>query len=58
MFIPSVVIGHDDPNKTIYAVSLKYTYQCIEYVSTNIVMYEPEDKTAPIPAPPLLKQDF
>jgi hypothetical protein len=58
VFIPSVVIGQDNPNKTIYAVSLKYTYQGIEYVSTKNVMYEPEDKTAPIPAPPLLKQDF
>jgi hypothetical protein len=57
-FIPSVVIGQDNPNNTIYAVYLKYTYQGIEYVSNNNVMYEPQDKTAPIPAPPLLKQYF
>ena len=58
MLIPSVVIGQDDPNKTIHAISLKYTYQCIEYVSAKNVIYEHEDATAPIPAPPSLKQDF
>ena len=36
VFIPSVVVGQDDPNKNIFAVSLKYTYQGIEYVSTNV----------------------
>jgi len=58
VFIPSVVIGQNNPNTTIYTVYLKYTYQTTVYVSTRNVMYMPEDATAPIPDPPLLKQDF
>ena len=58
VFIPRVVLGQDDAWKTIYTVALKYTYQGIEYVSIKNVYYEPEDATAPIPAPPLSQQDF
>ena len=45
-------------NMTIYTVSLTYTYQNINYTSTKCVYYNPKDKTAPIPAPPSLTQDF
>ena len=58
VFIPSVSVGQDNPNKTIYTLSLTYTYKGVNYISTNNVIYVPEDKTAPIPAPPLLQQDF
>ncbi|MFM7988240.1 MAG: hypothetical protein ACKPKO_53900 [Candidatus Fonsibacter sp.] len=35
VFIPSVVIGQNDPNMTIYSVSLQYSYQNIVYTSTQ-----------------------
>ncbi|MFM7989119.1 MAG: hypothetical protein ACKPKO_58380, partial [Candidatus Fonsibacter sp.] len=43
VFIPSVVIGQNDPNLTIYSVSLRYSYQNIVYTSTQNVIYQPED---------------
>ena len=58
MFIPSVRVGQYNPNKTIHTVSLTYTYRGVNYISTKNVIYVPEEKTAPIPAPPLSKQDF
>ena len=58
MFIPSVRVGQDYTTNTIYTWSLTYTYKGVNYISTNNVIYVPEDKPAPIPAPPLLKQDF
>ena len=58
VFIPSVVIGQNNPTLTIYAVSLTFTYRNIVYTSTQNVIYQPEDATAPIPDPPLLSQYF
>ncbi|MFM7990388.1 MAG: phage minor capsid protein, partial [Candidatus Fonsibacter sp.] len=58
VFIPSVVIGQNGPNLTIYAVSLQYTYQHIVYTSTQNIIVQPEDATGPIPDPPLLSQGF
>ena len=58
VFRPNTALNQLAHNMTIYTVSLTYTYQNINYISTKCVIYDPEDKTAPIPAPPLLKQYF
>ena len=65
VFIPRIVIQNNKTplefqpsmlkvpqNKTIYSVSLKYNYMDIDYVQTYPILYTPEDKTAPLPAPP------
>ena len=58
VFRPSTTLNQSAQNMTIYTVSLTYTYQNINYTRTKCVYHNPEDKTAPIPAPPLLKHDF
>ena len=58
VFRPNTALNQLAQNMTRYTVSLTHTYQNINYISTKCVIYDPEDKTAPIPAPPLLKQDF
>ena len=45
-------------NMTIYIVSLAYTYSDTDYIQSAPVIYIPEDKTAPLPPPPYVKQDF
>jgi hypothetical protein len=37
---------------------LTYTYNSIDYSQSAPVVYIPEDKTAPLPPPPYVKQDF
>ncbi|MFM7990620.1 MAG: hypothetical protein ACKPKO_65995, partial [Candidatus Fonsibacter sp.] len=44
-----------DQNLTIYSVSLLYSYQNFVYTSTQNVIYQPEDATAPIPDPSIVK---
>jgi hypothetical protein len=59
VFRPNTALNQLAHNMTIYTVSLTYTYQNINYTSTKREYYNPKSqKTAPIPAPPLLKQDF
>ena len=71
VFIPRVVIQNNNTlpefqpsgsklaqNITIYSVSLKYNYMGIDYVQTSPILYTPEDKTAPFPAPPNNIQDL
>ena len=58
VFRPNTALNQLAHNMTIYTVSLTYTYQNMNYISTKCVINDPEDKTAPIPAPPLLKQVF
>ena len=70
VFIPRVVIQNSNTpievqhsmlkvpqNTTIYSVSLEYNYMDIDYVQTCPILYTPEDKTAPLPAPPNTIQD-
>ena len=54
MFIPSIVTGQNDPNLTIYTVTIIYQATSV----TRNVIYTPEDNTGPIPAPPLIQQDI
>ena len=54
VFIPSIVTNQDDPNLTIYTVTLNYD----GISATRHVIYTPEDNTAPVPAPPLIQQDI
>jgi hypothetical protein len=54
VFIPRIQTGQPDVNKTIYTVTFKYANHKI----TVPIMYEPEDQTAPLPAPPTVKQDI
>ncbi len=54
VFIPSIVTGQNDPNLTIYTVTLVYLGAAV----TRNVIYVPEDNTAPEPAPPLVQQDI
>ena len=54
VFIPSIVTGQNNPNLTIYKVTLNYDGTSV----TRNVIYTPEDNTAPVPAPPLIQQDI
>ena len=54
VFIPSIVTGQNNPNLTIYKVTLIYGVTSV----TRNVIYFPEDYTAPVPAPPLIQQDI
>ena len=45
-------------NKTIYNVSLKYEYQGQTHTTTVPITYYPTDETAPLPQPPIVKQDL
>ena len=54
VFIPSIVTGQNNPNLTIYTVTLNYDGTSV----TRNVIYTPEDNTAPVPAPPLIQQDI
>jgi hypothetical protein len=54
VFIPQVVVGQADPNKTIYSITLKY--KTFEY--QQFIQYEPQDKSAPVANPPLVSQDM
>ena len=54
VFIPSIVTNQNDPNLTIYNVTLDYNGTSV----TRNVIYVPEDNTAPLPAPPLIQQDI
>ncbi len=53
VFIPRILTGQSNVNTTIYTVSFKYGSVKI----TVPVVYEPEDLTAPVPAPPTARQD-
>ncbi len=53
VFIPRIQTGQSNVNTTIYKVSFKFGGVKI----TVPVIYEPEDQTAPTPAPPTVKQD-
>ena len=54
VFIPSIVTGQNNPNLTIYKVTLTYGLASM----TRNVIYTPEDNTAPVPAPPLIQQEI
>ena len=58
LFIPVVALGQNDVNKTIYNVSLKYAYQGQTHTTTAPITYYPTDETAPLPQPPIVKQDL
>ena len=53
-FIPNIVRNQADPNLTIYTVTL--TYQGAR--ATRNIVYWPEDRTAPLPLPPMTAQDI
>ena len=54
VFIPSIVTGQNNPNLTIYKVTLVYGLTSV----TRNVIYFPEDNTAPVPALPLIQPDI
>ncbi|MFM7985453.1 MAG: phage minor capsid protein, partial [Candidatus Fonsibacter sp.] len=59
LFIPVVEQGQNTRNKTIYRVSLKYAYKGKHLLKTTVpIQYYPEDSTAPVPEPPINKQDL
>ncbi|MFM7984302.1 MAG: hypothetical protein ACKPKO_33760, partial [Candidatus Fonsibacter sp.] len=58
LFIPVVEQGQNTRNKTIYRVSLKYAYRGDTIITTVPIQYYPEDSTAPLPEPPINKQDL
>ena len=58
LFIPVVEQGQNTRNKTIYRVSLKYAYRGQTFIKTVPIQYYPEDSTAPLPEPPINKQDL
>ena len=58
LFIPKQELNQLAQNMTIYSVSLKYTYNNADYIQSFPIVYVPEDKTAPLPPPPTVKQDL
>ena len=58
VFIPSIKLGHNNINETIYKVSLRCVVGGTAYVATTPIYYTPEDATTAIPAPPMIKQDM
>ena len=55
VLIPSVRVGQDNPNKTIYTVSLTYTHKGVNYISTNSATYVPEDKNGSYSCPAVVE---
>ena len=58
VFIPSIKLGQNDINETIYKVSLRCSVSGTTYIATTPIYYYPEDATAAIPDPPMIKQDI
>ncbi|MFM7984742.1 MAG: phage minor capsid protein, partial [Candidatus Fonsibacter sp.] len=56
--IPVVELGQDNKDKTIYKVTIQYEYQGETYSDTSSLYYYSLDKTAPLPSPPMVKQDM
>jgi len=54
LFIPQVLLGQTDYNKTIYTITM--TYKTFEYQQN--IMFEPQDLSVPIPNVPLDFQDL
>ena len=57
LFIPQVLVGQSNPDKTAYSLSLAYTYSGTEYISQQYIVYVCSDSTQPTPAPPTTFQD-
>jgi hypothetical protein len=57
VFIPDIQTGQNDPNLTIYTVTLVATNQGQTRSVTLPVMYETTDTTQPIPSPPTTTVD-
>ena len=55
---PNLALNQLAQNMTIYSVALAYKYNSIDYSQSAPVIYIPEDKTAPLPPPPNVKQYF
>lgn len=54
VFVPQVMLGQNDINKTIYSITLKYkTYEYQQFIQ-----FIPDDLTESLPLPPLDFQDF
>ena len=58
VFVPSIKLGQNNINETIYKVSLRCVVSGVAYIATTPIIYSPEDATAAIPAPPMIKQDM
>ena len=58
VFIPSIQLGQNNINLTIYKVSLRCVVNGIEYNATTPINYTPEHETTAIPDPPMTKQDL
>jgi hypothetical protein len=57
LFIPQVLVGQSDPNKTVYSLSIAYTYSGAEYISQQYITYVSPDITQPTPSAPTTEQD-
>ena len=63
VFIPRILTGQSDVNKTIYKVTVQDAIltgsdTMLYFTGTASIMYEPEDLTAPVPASPFHGQDL
>ena len=58
LFIPVVELDQGNKDKTIYKVTIEYEYQGQTYSDTSSLYYYSLDKTAPLPSPPMVKQDL
>ena len=58
LFVPQVLIGQANPNKTAYSLSLSFTYLAVEYIFQQFITYVCSDSTQPTPSAPTTAQDF
>ena len=63
VLIPRIQTGQSDVNKTIYQVVIMHDFlgdedTLLDTFGFANVMYDPEDQTAPTPAPPTTSQDL
>jgi hypothetical protein len=54
VFIPQIMIGQPDINKTTYSLTLTYK----NFVYQQFIIYEPQDLSTNLPNPPLITQDM
>lgn len=66
MFIPRIELGQEDPNKSVYVISLKYTIDFNQggasgkatFYSQKPIIYKPQNVSVVEPRPPLQTQDL
>jgi hypothetical protein len=58
VFIPAILLGQIDVNKTAYSITMEILRGGVLYAQQEHIMYVPYDATQKIPEPPLQTQDL